>query len=126
MSFWVNTSGLNILDVDTLPNLNNINKYTISYKYSSNTSINEVWLYKHKNGHSWNVDDINVQDEIWDFFSKYIVLTTNSSIDNQSLNSTRKIIKTVNLFGQEVSNTKNKFVFNIYSNGSVEKSIRVE
>ena len=126
MSFWVNTSGLNILDVDTLPNLNNNFKYTISYKYSSNTSINEVWLYKHKNGHSWNVDDINVQDEIWDFFSKYIVLTTNSSIDNQSLNSTRKIIKTVNLFGQEVSHTKNKFVFNIYSDGSVEKSIRVE
>jgi polyhydroxybutyrate depolymerase len=126
ISFWVNTSGLNILDVDTLPNLNNNFKYTISYKYSSNTSINEVWLYKHKNGHSWNVDDINVQDEIWDFFSKYIVLTTNSSIDNQSLNSTRKIIKTVNLFGQEVSHTKNKFVFNIYSDGSVEKSIRVE
>ena len=126
MSFWVNTSGLNILDVDTLPNLNNNFKYTISYKYSSNTSINEVWLYKHKNGHSWNVDDINVQDEIWDFFSKYIVLTTNSSIDNQSLNSTRKIIKTVNLFGQEVSHTKSKFVFNIYSDGSVEKSIRVE
>ena len=125
MDFWVNTNGLDILNIDTLPNLNNNNKYTISYKYSSNNSINEVWLYKHKNGHSWGVDDINVQDEIWSFFTKYIVLN-NTSINSQSLDLKRKIIRTVNLLGQDVIQIKNKFVLNIYDDGSVEKVILLE
>ena len=125
MSFWVNTNGLSTLDIDTLPNINNNNKYTISYRYYSNSSINEVWLYKHKNGHSWNVDDINVEEEIWGFFTKYIG-SINTTINSQSLNSKRKIIKTVNLFGQEVRQIKNNFILNIYNDGYVEKTILVD
>jgi hypothetical protein len=105
--------------------LNNNNKFTISYKYFSNNSINQVWLYKHKNGHSWNVDDINVQEEIWNFFTKYIT-SNNTSITSPILNLKRKIIRTVNLFGQDIIEIKNKFVLNIYDDGSVEKVILVE
>ena len=125
VDYWANNSNLTNLLVDTLPNLNNNLKFTISYKYSSNNSINEVWLYKHKNGHSWNVDDINVQEEIWDFFSKYITLN-NSSINTENLNLKKKLIRTVNLFGQEVGETKNKFILNIYNDGTVEKIILLE
>jgi polyhydroxybutyrate depolymerase len=110
MDFWVSANGLDILNIDTLPNLNNNNKYTISYKYSSNNLMNEVWLYKHKNGHSWDVDDINVEEEIWDFFGKYIT-STNTSVNTETLIPKRKLVRTVNLFGQEVGQIKNIFFF---------------
>jgi polyhydroxybutyrate depolymerase len=125
INYWANNSNLTNLSIDTVANLNNNNKFTISYKYSSSNSMNEVWLYKHKNGHSWNVDDINVQEEIWNFFTKYLT-SNNTSITFPSLNLKRKIIRTVNLFGQDVIEIKNKFVLNIYDDGSVEKVILVE
>jgi hypothetical protein len=87
--------------------------------------MNEVWLYKHKNGHSWNVDDINVQEEIWDFFTKYIT-SNNTSINTESLKPKKKLVRTVNLFGQEVGQTKNKLFLNIYDDGTVEKIIFLE
>ena len=40
---------ISTLDIDTLPNINNNNKYTIRNRYYSNSSINEVWLYKYRN-----------------------------------------------------------------------------
>ena len=125
INYWANNSNLTNLSIDTLANLNNNNKFTISYKYSSNNSINEVWLYKHKNGHSWNVDDINVQEEIWDFFTKYIT-SNNTSINSENLKPKKKLIKTVNLFGQDVGQIKNKFILNIYDDGTVEKIILSE
>ena len=125
LDFWVSTNGLDILNIDTLPNLNNNNKYTISYKYSSNNIMNEVWLYKHKNGHSWDVDDINVEEEIWDFFGKYIT-STNTSVNTETLIPKRKLVRTVNLFGQEVGQIKNNFFLNIYDDGSVEKIILLD
>lgn len=125
MDFWVSANGLDILNIDTLPNLNNNNKYTISYKYSSNNLMNEVWLYKHKNGHSWDVDDINVEEEIWDFFGKYIT-STNTSVNTETLIPKRKLVRTVNLFGQEVGQIKNIFFLNIYDDGSVEKIILLD
>lgn len=125
MDFWVSANGLDILNIDTLPNLNNNNKYTISYKYSSNNLMNEVWLYKHKNGHSWDVDDINVEEEIWDFFGKYIT-STNTSVNTETLIPKRKLVRTVNLFGQEVGQIKNNFFLNIYDDGSVEKIILLD
>ena len=87
--------------------------------------MNEVWLYKHKNGHSWNVDDINVQEEIWDFFTKYIS-SNNTSINIENLKPKKKLVRAVNLFGQEVGQTKNIFILNIYNDGTVEKIILLE
>jgi len=87
--------------------------------------MNEVWLFKHKNGHSWNVDDINVQEEIWDFFTKYIT-SNNTSINTENLKPKKKLVRTVNLFGQEVGQIKNKFILNIYDDGTVEKIILLE
>ena len=87
--------------------------------------MNEVWLFKHKNGHSWNVDDINVQEEIRDFFTKYIT-SNNTSINTENLKPKKKLVRTVNLFGQEVGQIKNKFILNIYDDGTVEKIILLE
>ena len=102
-----------------------VHALVVDYKYSSNNSMNGVWLYKHKNSHSWDVDDINLEEEIWDFFTKYVMLN-NTSINSPIFNLKRKIIRTVNLLGQNVFDIKNKFVLNIYDDGSVEKVILVE
>lgn len=42
INYWANNSNLTNLSLDTLANLNNNLKFTISYKYSSNNSMNEV------------------------------------------------------------------------------------
>ena len=121
VNLWVNINGLSDVVVDTLPNTNNNNKYTISYKYSSLNTENEVWLYKHMDGHSWGVDDINVQQEIWDFFTKYI--TSNTSTKQSLNNNERKLIKVVNILGQQSEIVNNKLLLYIYDDGYVKKKI---
>ena len=79
INYWTDINELDYLNIDTLPNLNNNNKFVISYKYYSKKSDKKVWLYKHKSGHSWDVDDIVVAEEIWGFFSQFLS-TNNSSI----------------------------------------------
>ena len=59
---------------------------------------------------------------ISNFFCSQTELPINSPIFNLK----RKIIRTVNLLGQNVFDIKNKFVLNIYDDGSVEKVILVE
>ncbi len=122
INYWVNINSLNNLTIDTLPNLNNNNKYTISYKYNSLANNNEIWLYKHMDGHSWSVDDINTQNEIWEFFTKYLSIPANSDIE---LNSKDKkiLIKRLNLLGQEVKGSYHGIVLYLYDNGTVEKKI---
>ena len=63
------------MSFENLPNINNNDGSTIeSYIYSSPETTNEVWLYKVINGgHDWpgaygNMD-VNISEEIWDFFS---------------------------------------------------------
>ena len=125
VNFWVNTSSLTSLFIDTLPNNNNNNKYTISYKYSSLNSDNEVWLYKHKDGHSWDVDDISTQNEIWNFFTKYITVN-NTSIKENTEQTQRKLVKIINLMGQEVRDCKNEMLLYFYDDGYVKKTILLE
>ncbi len=125
VNFWVNTSSLTNLLIDTLPNNNNNNKYTISYKYSSLSSDNEVWLYKHKDGHSWDVDDISTQNEIWNFFTKYITVD-NTNINEYLENTQRKLVKIINLMGQEVKDRKNEVLLYFYDDGYVKKTIKIE
>lgn len=125
INYWADNSNLNDLVVDTLPNNNNNFKYVVSYKYSSPNSENEVWLYKHKNGHSWNVDDIITQNEIWNFFSKYIAISS-TNIEESLASEKRKLVKIFNIMGQEINETKNKMMLYYYDDGSVKKIISLE
>ena len=88
-------------------------------------SDNEVWLYKHKDGHSWDVDDISTQNEIWNFFTKYITVD-NTNIDEYLENIQRKLVKIINLMGQEVKDRKNEVLLYFYDDGYVKKTIRIE
>ena len=85
-------------------------------KYFSKKSDKKVWLYKHKSGHSWDIDDIEVAEEIWGFFSQFLS-TNNSSIT--FLNNKKFLLKKLDLLGRDAINKG--FQLHIYNDGSVEK-----
>ena len=122
INFWANLSGLTNLAIDTLPNLNNNNKFTISYKHSSINSNKEVWLYKHKNGHNWSVDDIVVEQEVWDFFT-HIMNLTSTSIQTTNTFKDKTLIKITDYLGRDIKTTNNKVFIYFYDDGSVEKKL---
>jgi polyhydroxybutyrate depolymerase len=122
VNIWTDINNLIELSIDTLPNINNNNKYTISYKYSSPGISEQVWLYKHKDGHSWDVDDISVEQEVWSFFSQYLTSSTLSVSQFDSFND-RKLIKVVNVLGQQVIPSSNKILFYVFNDGTVQKEI---
>ena len=72
-------------------------------------------------GHSWGVDDINVQQEIWDFFTKYI--SSNTSFESSNVKRPRKLIKVVNVLGQQSEIVNNKLLLYIYDDGFVKKKV---
>ena len=123
VDFWVNENLLTNLMIDTFPDLNNNGKITISHKYSSFSTVNEVWLYTHQNGHNWGDNgDIVIEQEIWDFF----FLMSNNSTEVNETHTTKKILSVRNLLGQKINDIKNKLLFYIYDNGEVEKKIVLE
>jgi len=124
IDFWVNQNSLTNLVIDTFPNLNNNNKITISYKYSDLSTINEVWLYTHKSGHSWGDDgDVIIEEEIWSFFSK---MSLNNSTGLYQNSKDRELIKVFDILGRKSIERKNTFLFYIYDDGTVEKRIIIE
>ena len=125
ISFWTSQNMLSDLVIDTFPNLNNPNKITISYKYSSPNSNNQVWLYTHQSGHNWGDDgDMVVQNEIWDFFE--IHLTANAtSIYNQN-KFQKKQIGYYDVFGRKIKTRNNSVLFKLFDDGSVEKKIIIQ
>ena len=71
-------------------------------------------------GHSWSVDDINTQNEIWEFFTKYLSIPANSDIKPNSKDK-KILIKRLNLLGQEVKGNYHGTVLYLYDDGTVEK-----
>ena len=123
VNFWVNYNSLSNLNIDTFPDINSNGKITISHKYTSAISNNQVWLYKHQSGHNWGDDgDIVIEQEIWDFF----LLISNNLTEVTELSNTKKLLSVTNLLGQKFNNIKNEILLYIYDDGSVEKKIILE
>ena len=120
IDFFVLDNNLTDLAVDTFSNINNNQRITISYKYSSKDTYKEVWLYKAVNGgHDWSIDDINISEEIWSFFNK--MSQNNIYLNETYSNIDKHLIKVVNILGKEVEKTNNQILFYIYDDGTVEK-----
>lgn len=125
ISFWTSQNMLSDLVIDTFPNLNNPNKITISYKYSSPNSNNQVWLYTHRSGHNWGDDgDMVVQNEIWDFFEIHLTANATSIYDQNKFQ--KKQIGYYDVFGRKVKHSNNTVLFQLFEDGSVEKKIMIE
>ena len=123
IDFFVNQNNLTDLNFTELPNLDNGDGSIIeSYVYSSSNSNNEVWLYKViGGGHDWPGSegnmDVNISEEIWDFFS---LMSISESVSTEELSLSKKeLIKIVDLLGRETSG--DQLQLNVYDDGSVEK-----
>lgn len=55
-----------------------------------------------------------------------VQVNNNSNITNNNISLNKKIIKTINIIGQEGVNFKNQIMFEIYNNGSVKKKFIVD
>ena len=125
INLWVNINGLSDLTIDTITNINANDKFTTSYKYTSSNGFNEFWLYKHKDGHSWSVDDIIVEEEVWSFFSKY--LTSNNQVSISEVNNIESNkIKTLDLLGRISDNKLLTPLIDIYDDGSIKKRMVID
>lgn len=120
INYWTGINELEELNIDTLPNLNNNNKFTISYKYYSKNNNKKVWLYKHRDGHSWNIDDFISAQEIWSFFSQFLS-ANNSAISHFSKN--KSLLKKMDILGRKAINKG--LQLHIYNDGTVEKKYLV-
>ena len=55
-----------------------------------------------------------------------VQVNNNSNIRNNNISLNKKIIKTINIIGQEGINFKNQIMFEIYNNGSVKKKFIID
>jgi len=85
-----------------------------------------VWHYKVlEGGHDWvrsfgNMD-IDISQEIWAFFNLMSEDTSSSIEGTNIINSSRKLIKIVNILGQEVTEQPNTILYYIFNDNTVEK-----
>lgn len=131
VSFWVNYNDCSLNDSYTLPDINNDNSLTEVTKYNNIITGNKVWLYKVNNGlHEWfDVDpwgdnDFWASEEIWNFFAQ--VSGNQTSLSETPETSNKRLIKTINILGQEAHLISNMLLFNVYDDGTVEKKISIQ
>jgi len=131
VSFWVDYNSCSLNDSYTLPDINNDNALTEVTKYNNIITGNQVWLYKVNNGlHEWfDVDpwgdnDFWASEDIWSFFAQ--VSGNQTSLNETSETSNKRLIKTINILGQETQSISNMLLFNVYDDGTVEKRIIIE
>ena len=84
-------------------------------------------------GHDWpgaygNMD-ISASSEIWNFVSKYDLnglIDCSTSFIKNNKQTEPKLIKSINILGQENKNRKNALLIQIYDDGSVERKIIID
>ena len=112
--------------IDTLDNINNNQRITIRYKYSSDDDYKEVWLYKYLNGgHNWNSDDYSIEEEIWSFFLQMSEDENEPLIIKENYMD-KELIKIVDVLGRQSPIQKNKILYYIYKDGTTESKIIIE
>ena len=72
--YWVAKNGCTREEVERVESLQATEGHpVIKHRYSGGTTGCDVWLYEVVGGvHSWHTKDINVGEEIWQFFSRYV------------------------------------------------------
>jgi polyhydroxybutyrate depolymerase len=129
IDYFKTENNLTILTVDTLadidPNDGSIIERNI---YSSPNTTNEVWLYKvigggHDWPGSWGNMDVDISQEIWNFFSQMSQTTTEITEVNDN---NKTLLKITDVLGRETNLTNNTPLFYIYDDGTVEKKIIIE
>jgi polyhydroxybutyrate depolymerase len=126
IDYFKTENNLTDLFVDTLPDIDpNDGSIVERNIYSSPNTTNEVWLYKvigggHDWPGSWGNMDVDISQEIWNFFSQMSGTTTEI---NEVNNTNKTLLKITDVLGREINQITNTPLFYIYEDGSVEKKI---
>lgn len=72
--YWAAKDKCTGMQVDTLPGRNPGNgRKVIARRFTGGTGGSEVWLYQIVGGkHAWGDEDIDTNEELWRFFSKFV------------------------------------------------------
>jgi len=131
IAYWTNYSSCTLNSNYTLADVNIDDNLTEVTKYYNTTTGDRVWLYKVNNGaHEWfntspsGNHDFSATEEIWNFFTEVYENETSINELNTSLN--KKLLKTVNVLGQEIQKQSNTLTFYIFDDGTVEKKIIID
>jgi len=134
-NYWSSYNNTDLLPlVDQLPDINTLdNSYVERYSWINGdgcVSVEELKI--NGGGHDWPSplsfwanQDINANIEIWNFVSKYDIngLINCNSTENQEIDviESRKLVRLIDLYGRNSREIKNKLLFYIYDDGTVEK-----
>jgi len=129
INFWVQLNNCTTLEIDTLLDLDpSDGSIVITEKHKLGIENNQVWLYTILNGdHDWPGSygnmDINSSEVIWDFFNQNInnasnIIETNNNIE-------KKLLKQINILGEEILKNYNGIIINIYTDGTTSKKMQL-
>lgn len=143
ISYWVNYNQCDTQSVFTQIANSNLIDISIVEHYNWKNGINGVGVEHFKiidGGHTWPGSnfsnsnggitnyDINASLEIWKFFSKYdingLIHPTGIIINEHNLN--KQLIQVIDILGRDSKEIKNKLLFYIYDDGTVDKKIIIE
>jgi len=74
VGYWIAQNRCTHEEKEKVESLNTQNgHYVVKHRFTGSPSGCDVWLYEVVGaGHTWHTDDLNMGDEIWSFFRKYI------------------------------------------------------
>ncbi|MEC7863729.1 MAG: PHB depolymerase family esterase [Bacteroidota bacterium] len=128
---WVNHNSCSLDTSYSLLDINNDNNITDVTKYHNINTEDKVWFYKVNNGlHTWfdvapwGNDDFWASEEIWNFFNQ--IYSSQTHINEPSISLNKKLVRTINVFGQLAQTSTTNLLFYIYDNGTVEKRIIIK
>ena len=116
IDYWININNCTQTIIDTLPDIfPSDGSFVVTEKHINGINNNEVWLYKVVNGgHDWpgvwgNMD-INVGEEVWNFFSQYLVIADIGDINfDGSINIIDMLMISNNILNNESYNYLSDF-----------------
>ena len=72
IDYWVRRNGCDKEEHEKLPLKTDNANQVIAHRYIDTKHGNDVWLYEIVGGgHTWGEKDLDIAEEIWDFFSKF-------------------------------------------------------
>jgi polyhydroxybutyrate depolymerase len=111
IDYWININNCTQTIINILPDIfPSDGSFVVIEKHINGINNNEVWLYKVVNGGhewpgAWGNMDINAGEEVWSFFSQYLVIADRGDINfDGSINIMDMLLISNNILNNESYN----------------------
>ena len=135
LQYWVDYNNCNTsATITAMPDINSFDGSTAEYivydgcDNSVTTEHFKIYGGDHDWPGVWGNMDIHASAEIWKFFSRYNInglIGTNTSIEDKAIKN-KCLVKITDILGRETNGTRNKFLFYIFDDGTVERKIIIK